>query len=70
MGDGDRGFADFVSAEQAALLRLAVLLAGDRGHAEDLVQTALLKTYRHWARIAGAMLGAPPIWVKKARIEE
>ncbi len=50
MGDEDRGFADFVSAEQPGLLRLAVLLAGDRGHAEDLVQTALLKTYRHWAR--------------------
>ena len=33
------GFTDFVSAEQAALLRLAVLLTGDRGHAEDLVQS-------------------------------
>ena len=46
-----QSFTDFVSAEQAALLRLAVLLAGDRGHAEDLVQTALMKCYRHWARI-------------------
>src|SRR3712207_7309818 len=36
----------------AGLLRLAVLLSGDRGHAEDLVQTALLKTYRHWDRIS------------------
>ncbi|WP_169064258.1 sigma factor-like helix-turn-helix DNA-binding protein [Geodermatophilus dictyosporus] len=27
--------------EQAGLLRLAVLLAGDRGHAADLVQRAL-----------------------------
>ena len=45
------GFEDFASREQPALLRLGVLLAGDRCHAEDLVQTALLKTYRHWGRI-------------------
>ena len=48
---GGTSFEDFVSREQPVLLRLAVLLAGDRGHAEDLVQTALLKTYRHWGRI-------------------
>ena len=36
------GCEDFVSREQPALLSLAVLLAGDGGHAEDLVQTALL----------------------------
>ena len=45
-------FRDFVSSEQAGLLRLAILLAGDRGHAEDLVQIALMKSYRHWARIS------------------
>jgi DNA-directed RNA polymerase specialized sigma24 family protein len=37
-------FRDFVSREQAGLLRLAILLAGDRGHAEDLVQIALMKS--------------------------
>src|SRR4051812_22067804 len=45
------GFTDFVSAEQAALLRLAVLLTGNRGSAEDLVQTALTACYRHWPRV-------------------
>ena len=66
MGDGDRGFADFVAAEQAALLRLAVLLAGDRGHAEDLVQTALLKTYRHWDRISRS--GTPSAYVRRVLV--
>ena len=66
MGDGDRGFADFVSAEHGALLRLAVLLSGDRGHAEDLVQTALLKTYRHWDRISRS--GPPSAYVRRVLV--
>jgi len=60
------GFEDFVSREQPALLRLAVLLAGDRGHAEDLVQTALLKTYRHWGRITRS--GDPTAYVRRVLV--
>ena len=60
------GFEDFVSREQPALLRLAVLLAGDRGHAEDLVQTALLKTYRHWGRITRH--GDPTAYVRRVLV--
>jgi len=60
------GFEDFVSREQPALLRLAVLLAGDRGHAEDLVQTALLKTYRHWGRITRS--GEPTAYVRRVLV--
>ena len=59
-------FEEFVGREQAALLRLAVLLAGDRGHAEDLVQTALLKAYRHWARITRA--GDPTAYVRRVLV--
>jgi RNA polymerase sigma-70 factor (sigma-E family) len=59
-------FAEFVRAEQPALLRLAVLLTGDRGHAEDLVQTALLKTYRHWHRISAA--GPPTAYVRRVLV--
>jgi RNA polymerase sigma-70 factor (sigma-E family) len=59
-------FEDFVSREQPALLRLAVLLAGDRGHAEDLVQTALLKTYRHWGRITRG--GEPTAYVRRVLV--
>jgi RNA polymerase sigma-70 factor (sigma-E family) len=60
------GFTDFVSAEQAALLRLAVLLTGDRGHAEDLVQTALMACYRHWPRIV--RYGTPSAYVRRALV--
>ena len=45
-------FRELVSARSAALLRTAYLLVGDRGRAEDLLQTALLKTYSAWGRIA------------------
>lgn len=34
-----------------ALLRTASLLCASRTDAEDLLQTALEKTYRHWARL-------------------
>ena len=44
-------FRDYVAARGAALLRSAVLLTGDRGHAEDLLQTALVRTYGAWGRI-------------------
>lgn len=50
--DGTVGFAGFVAARYAALARTAYLLTGDRGHAEDLVQTALMTTLRAWHRIA------------------
>ena len=43
-----RDFESFVSASSDRLLRTAYLLCGDRGHAEDLVQTALLRTARRW----------------------
>ena len=44
-------FKDFVTARSAALLRTAYLLAGDWATAEDLLQTALTKTYLAWKRL-------------------
>src|SRR4051812_21203539 len=41
-------FDEFVSRSSDRLLRTAYLLCGDRGHAEDLVQTALMRTARRW----------------------
>jgi DNA-directed RNA polymerase specialized sigma24 family protein len=40
----EEAFRGFVAARSAALLRSAYLLVGDRGRAEDLLQTALVKT--------------------------
>ena len=50
-GEFDDEFADFVTRWSPALLRVAFLLTSDRGEAEDLLQTALLKTSRHWGRL-------------------
>jgi RNA polymerase sigma-70 factor (sigma-E family) len=47
----DDEFAEFVTRWSPALLRVAFLLTSDRGEAEDLLQTALLKTSRHWGRL-------------------
>lgn len=44
----DPGFEEFVLNRSTALLHTAFLLVGDRGHAEDLVQTALLRTALKW----------------------
>jgi RNA polymerase sigma-70 factor (sigma-E family) len=43
-------FDAFVASSSDRLLRTAYLLCGDRGHAEDLVQTALMRTARQWRR--------------------
>ena len=50
-GDGADGFASFVAARGDALWRSAWLLTGDHQLAEDLVQTALAKSWRAWSRI-------------------
>lgn len=44
-------FAAYVTRRRPALLRAAILLAGDRADAEDLLQSALAKTYLAWDRI-------------------
>lgn len=46
-------FDDFARESSTALLRTAYLLTGDHGHAEDLLQTALLRTARHWRTAKG-----------------
>ena len=45
------GLEAFVAARSAALPRTAHLLTGDLGHAEDLLQTARERTYRHGRRV-------------------
>jgi len=48
---GVDGFDAFVAARGDALWRSAWLLTGDRQLAEDLVQTALAKSWRAWTRV-------------------
>lgn len=47
----DRAFTAFVTENYPRLLHTADLLTGDRGRAEDLVQTVLARAYTRWARI-------------------
>jgi RNA polymerase sigma-70 factor (sigma-E family) len=44
-------FEEFVAAALPGLLRFGVILTGDRHRADDLVQTALVKTMRRWRAI-------------------
>lgn len=55
-GDGaDEAVVRAVYAEHgAALLRYALRLTGDRGHAEDLVQEAVLRAWRHADQLANS----------------
>jgi RNA polymerase sigma-70 factor (sigma-E family) len=57
-------FEAFVAARGPRLFATAMLITQDRGLAEDLVQTALLKTWRHWSRIEVS----PDAYVRKTMV--
>jgi RNA polymerase sigma-70 factor (sigma-E family) len=73
-------FRDFVAARRPTLLRAAMLLTADRGDAEDLLQSALAKTYLAWDRINDrgavdgyvrrAMVNINISWWRRRRLEE
>ena len=60
------GFARFVEARQRALQRTAWLLTGDWALAEDLVQTALVRSWPRWERIRRR--DDPEIYVRRAMV--
>ncbi|HEV2892061.1 MAG TPA: SigE family RNA polymerase sigma factor [Frankiaceae bacterium] len=62
-GGGAGEFDAYVAARSAALRRLATLLTGDAGHAEDAVQTALVEAWRRWDRIS--RLDSPDAYVRR-----
>src|ERR687895_2406869 len=47
----DGEFTEFAHASWASLYRTAYLMLGDAAEAEDLVQTALAKTYANWRKV-------------------
>jgi RNA polymerase sigma-70 factor (sigma-E family) len=72
-------FESFVTERSTALLRTAYLLAGDRGRAEDLLQTALIQAHRQWNRISGdnpatfarqALVTTHTSWLGGGRVSE
>mgnify|MGYP002620985780 CR=1 FL=1 len=58
----DDDFRDFVRARSPALSRTAYLLTGDHDLAQDLLQSALAKTYQHWPRVRN---GNPEAYVRR-----
>ena len=63
-GGDDEDFRAFVVAHWTALTRTAYLVVGDWGTAEDVVQVALSKVHRHWARIERR--DVPLVYVRRA----
>lgn len=59
-------FRSFVLAAWPRLLRTAYLLTGDHHHAEDLVQSALVRTHRYWHRIRRT--DAPEVYARRVLI--
>ncbi len=49
--DDDAAFRDYVLTRGTALLRMAIMLTGNKADGEDLVQAALAKTYLAWDKI-------------------
>jgi RNA polymerase sigma-70 factor (sigma-E family) len=59
-------FRAFVNSRWAPLKRFAFALTGDVGHAEDLLQTALLSCHRRWPHITN--YESPELYVRRAVI--
>ena len=51
MGRDVAEFGEYAAARWGSLFRTAYVLTGDRGLAEDLMQTALVKCYVAWPRL-------------------
>jgi RNA polymerase sigma-70 factor (sigma-E family) len=77
---GREAFRAYVAARSPALLRTAYLLTGSRADAEDLLQTALAKTYLAWDRIRDrealdgyvrrVMVNTQTSWWRRRKVDE
>ena len=54
MTDPERAFRRLFDQHHAELSRLAYLLTGDSGVADDLAADAFVEIWRHWPRVAAA----------------
>ena len=75
----DAEFAAFVGSNYPRLLHLADLLTGDRGVAEDLLQTVLTRTYLRWSAVRqgnpfgyvrAGLVNARTDWLRRGRHRE
>ena len=61
-------FRAFMHARWPAMVRLAYGLTGDRGHAEDVAQSAFARACAAWSRVRRA--GDPDAYVRQIVINE
>lgn len=61
--DRETAYVDYVTARRAHLRRVAYALCGDWHHADDLLQTALVKLYVAWPRVRRT--GAEDAYVRR-----
>ncbi|GAA0556708.1 SigE family RNA polymerase sigma factor [Paractinoplanes ferrugineus] len=54
MSESERVFRRFFELHHADLSRLAYLLTGESGVADDLAADAFVEVWRHWARVSAA----------------
>jgi RNA polymerase sigma-70 factor (sigma-E family) len=65
--DPDETFVEFVSARWTRLYRMAYLMtSADPAAAEDLLQTAMEKTYARWSRVS--RMEAPEAYVRTVMV--
>ena len=57
-------FADFYRERYARAVRLAVVLTGSAGAAEDVVQDVMIDAHRRWARVSA--YDDPGAWLRRA----
>ncbi len=70
MGEDEvrQDFTGFVQARYESLLRTSFLLTGNHEQAEDLLQAALVKTWRHWRRIERT--DRPEVFVRRVLVNQ
>ncbi|MBT0773648.1 SigE family RNA polymerase sigma factor [Kineosporia sp. J2-2] len=66
MASEEEGFQVFVQQHWRSLNRTAFLLTGDRGRAEDLVQSAFEKVHRRWHHVS--QMDAPLEYVRRVMV--
>ncbi len=64
----DTDFTSFFEATWPRLFRTAVAITGDRGSAEDALQTAFAKAYAAWSRVSSA--DHPEAYVRRMLVNE
>lgn len=64
--EDEEDFSEFVRSRSGELQRLAWLLTGDWSTSQDLVQSALAKTWQRWASIRRR--DAPEVYVRRVML--